>query len=247
MASVGQWPWLNNAAPSLQLHYRAFVTTTGCSVPALRFGTLALAVGAACGLSLAIGEQVLTFHTKAWSSFAPPPCRMPLGQSQDIPQADPGGMATPRFWHRLSSFRHVISGLLAFASLDRACRNLVPAFPQRSPPRHLVAAACGGLRSAPDCRTRRALLHLSYSYAPPVLMAALVSHGQNLPSATHQTAGTFDDLVGAQQDTDAERVGHEFVVSAWPEPPNAKSAGARCGVQGTFAVGGIETPPNWPG
>jgi hypothetical protein len=33
-------------------------TTTGCSVPALRFGTLALAVGAACGLSLDIGEQV---------------------------------------------------------------------------------------------------------------------------------------------------------------------------------------------
>src|SRR5215813_3552914 len=26
---------------------------------------------------------------------------MPLGQSQCIPQADPGGMATPRFWHRL--------------------------------------------------------------------------------------------------------------------------------------------------
>src|ERR1700693_1682491 len=52
MASVGQWPWLNNAAPSLQPHYRAFVTTTGCSVPALRFGTLALAVGAACGFFL---------------------------------------------------------------------------------------------------------------------------------------------------------------------------------------------------
>ena len=33
------------------------------------------------------------------------------------------------------------------------------------------------------------------------------------------------------------------MVSAWPEPPNAKSAGARCGVQGTFAEGGfIETP-----
>ena len=115
------------------------------------------------------------FHTKAWSSFAPPPCRMPLGQSQDIPQADPGGMATPRFWHRLNSFRHVISGSLAFASLDRACRNLVPAFPQRSPPRHLAAAACGGLRSAPDCRTRRALLHLSYSYASPCGPALLVT------------------------------------------------------------------------
>src|SRR5208282_1363507 len=126
MASVDQWPWLNNAAPSLQLHYRAFVTTTGCSVPVLRLGTLALAVGAACGLSLNIGEQVLTFHTKAWSSFAPPPCRMPPGQSQDIPQADPGGMTTPRFWHRLSRFRHVISGLLAFASLDHACRDHRP-------------------------------------------------------------------------------------------------------------------------
>jgi hypothetical protein len=53
---------------------------------------------------------------------------------------------------------------------------IVPAFPQRSPPRYLTAAACGGLRSAPDCRTQRALLHLSYSCAPPVLMAVLVSH-----------------------------------------------------------------------
>lgn len=35
-----------------------------------------------------------------------------------------------------------------------------------------------------------------------------------------------------------------MVVSAWPEPPYAKSAGAPCGVWGTFAVGGIETPPN---
>src|SRR5205823_14524084 len=41
--------------------------------------------------------QVLTFHTKAWSSFAPPTCRMPLGQSQGIPRADPGGRVTPRF------------------------------------------------------------------------------------------------------------------------------------------------------
>src|SRR5207244_3435741 len=101
-------------------------------------------------------------------------CR--LGSLRTSPQADPGGVATPRFWHRLSGFRHVISGLLAFASLDRACRNLVPAFPQRSPPRHLAAAACGGLRSAPDCRTRRALLHLSYSCAPPLLTSALVTH-----------------------------------------------------------------------
>src|SRR5437588_4342993 len=94
-----------------------------------------------------------------------------------IPRADPGGRVTPRFRHRLIRFRHFCSGSLALASLDLACRNLVPAFPQRSPPRLLTTAACGGLRSAPDCRTRRALLHLSYSCAPPVLMAAPVSHG----------------------------------------------------------------------
>ena len=71
--TVGLWPQLNNAAPSLQPHYKAFITTTGCSVPVLRIDTLALAVRAACGLSLCavpparsfIGEQVLTFHTKA--------------------------------------------------------------------------------------------------------------------------------------------------------------------------------------
>src|SRR5262249_201014 len=93
-----------------------------------------------------------------------------------IPRAHPGGRVTPRFWHRLNRFRHFCGGSLALASLDRACRNLVPAVPQRSPPRLLTAAACGGLRSAPDCRTRRALLHLSYSCAPPILRTALVTH-----------------------------------------------------------------------
>jgi hypothetical protein len=37
---------------------------------------------------------------------------------------------------------------------------------QRSPPSVLTTAACGGLRSKPDCRPRRALLHLSYCCAP---------------------------------------------------------------------------------
>src|SRR6516164_5661629 len=102
---------------------------------------------------------------------------MPLGQSQDIPQADPRGMATPRFWHRLNRFRHVISSSLALASLNHTCRNLVSTFPQRLPPLLLTTAACGGLRSAPDCRPRRALLHLSYSYATPFGPAILVTQG----------------------------------------------------------------------
>src|SRR3981189_401583 len=39
MASVGPWPRLNNAAPSVQPHYRAFIPTTGHSAPVLRIGT----------------------------------------------------------------------------------------------------------------------------------------------------------------------------------------------------------------
>ena len=94
---VGPRTRLNNAAPSVQLHYRASLPTTSCSAPVLRFGTLVLAVCAAWTSPLASERQVLTFHTKAWSSFAPPTCRMPLGQYQGIPRADPGGRVTPRF------------------------------------------------------------------------------------------------------------------------------------------------------
>src|SRR4030081_1647992 len=47
MASVGPRPRLNNAAPSVQPHYRAFIPTTGHSAPVLRIGTLVLAVLAA--------------------------------------------------------------------------------------------------------------------------------------------------------------------------------------------------------
>ena len=120
----------------------------------LRFGTLVLAVCAAWTSPLASERQVLTFRTRAWLSFAPPTCRMPLGQASGFSRADPGGRGTPRFRHRLIRFRHFIGGSLALASLNLAYRDHVPAFPQRSPPRLLPAAACGGLRSAPDHRTR---------------------------------------------------------------------------------------------
>src|ERR1700693_6218460 len=104
---------------------------------------------------------------------------MPLGRASGFPQADPGGRVTPRFWHRLIRFRHFIDGSLALASLNLACRNLVPAYPQRSPPSLLTTAACSGLGSTPDCRTRRALLHLSYSCASPFGPATLVTHDPN--------------------------------------------------------------------
>src|ERR1019366_5191308 len=47
MASVGPWPRLNNAAPSVRPQYRTFVPTTGHSASALHVGTLVLAVLAA--------------------------------------------------------------------------------------------------------------------------------------------------------------------------------------------------------
>src|SRR5262249_18100261 len=49
---VGPWPRPNNAAPSLQPHYRSFIVTTGCSAPPLRFSIIALTIGDVCVLSL---------------------------------------------------------------------------------------------------------------------------------------------------------------------------------------------------
>src|ERR1700731_4488645 len=88
----------------------------------------------------------------------------------------------------LLRFRHVISGSLALASLNHTCRNLVPTFPQRSPPSLLTTAACGGLRSTPYCRPRRAFLHLSYSYAAPCGPALLVTQCHNRTHAVQQKA-----------------------------------------------------------
>jgi hypothetical protein len=171
-------PNVGDPLPSLHGHYTRFITTTEQSAPLRRIGTFGLAVGAACAFSLGIAGQVLTFRTRAWLSFAPSTCRMPLGQASGFSRADPGGRGTPRFRHRLIRFRHFIDGSLALASLNLACRDHVPTFPQRSPPSLLTTAARGGLRPAPDCRPRRALLHLSYSCAPPCGRAMLVTQAE---------------------------------------------------------------------
>src|SRR5215469_720442 len=74
----------------------------------------------------------------------------PLARSHEAPRAS-------------SSRRHGSCSAGAYAPLA------MPAPP-------VPAAACGGLRSAPDHRTRRALLHLSYSCAPQITHVALVTH-----------------------------------------------------------------------
>jgi hypothetical protein len=83
--------------------------------------------------------------------------------SVSSPRVDPPPMAT-----------NPVSTLLQRFACARPSQSRRPGHPaliwlQRSPPWLLTTAACSGLRSAHDCRPRRALLHLSYSWAPPVL------------------------------------------------------------------------------
>ncbi len=61
------WPKFNgdDLPPSLQPHYRAFITTTRQSAPLRRIGTFGLAVVAACAFSLGIAGQVLRLPYKS--------------------------------------------------------------------------------------------------------------------------------------------------------------------------------------
>ncbi len=127
-----------------------------------------------------------------------------LGSLSASPKLVPGDGSAPGFWHRLIAFRHFCSGSLALASLNHAGRNLVPTFPQRSPPSLLTTAACGGLRSAPDRRTRRTFLHLSYSCAAPFGSALLVTQDPSATLGVHCGNG-FDARFDPYQSTRLSR------------------------------------------
>src|SRR6516225_1687793 len=60
-------PELNNAAPSLQLDYRAFITTTGCPAPVPRLGTLIL-----------MGTTHLDFSLRIGATGSRVPCKSPV-------------------------------------------------------------------------------------------------------------------------------------------------------------------------
>ena len=127
----------------------------------------------------------------AWAvSVHPPSLSRKMGQPPVLTSSN-----------RISTF---CSGSLALASLNRACRNLVPTFPQRSPPSLLTTAACGGLRSAPDCRPRRTYLHLSYSYASPCGPALLVTQDPSATLAVH-CGNDFDARFEPYQSTPLSR------------------------------------------
>ena len=83
-------PELNNATPSLQPHYRAFTTTTGCSAPVPRIGTLILIGSAYLDFSLSIGatgsrvphrslvqSHAASMPDAAWAEIRPSPRLVP--------------------------------------------------------------------------------------------------------------------------------------------------------------------------
>ncbi len=95
MASVGPWPRLNNAAPSVQPHYRAFVPTTSHSAPdaprrysrprgfsRLRLLPLHRSTGSPVPYKSLVELRAASMPDAAWAVSG-------------IPQADPGRMANP--------------------------------------------------------------------------------------------------------------------------------------------------------
>ena len=71
------WIPFGCTAPSLPLHYRAFITTTSCSAPDKWPWYLALRRGSSYSVSLNIHQQVPKFRCKACTRFMPPLRRMP--------------------------------------------------------------------------------------------------------------------------------------------------------------------------
>src|SRR5262245_368043 len=78
----------------------------------------------------------------------------------------------------------------------------------------LAIAACGGLRSAHDCRPRRALLHHSHSWAPPIRRRRFrvtrpgpEVHLFNLITILSGAAVACPELIRAQSITRIRRVG----------------------------------------
>ena len=98
-------PELNNAAPSVQLHYRAFIPTASCSVPVPRISTLALMGASHLSFSLGIGA---TGSHVPCTSQTPKSRRLHAGcrpgSNQASPQTRPGATTSPRFRHRRYAF-----------------------------------------------------------------------------------------------------------------------------------------------
>jgi len=140
-----------------------------------RLGTLPLTAFAACGPpprgqgnfpwpSLP-GRQVLLFHASACDELTPPLHWAPPGQHAGRPLAEgtPSRRAFVPGVRRSPSFDAIVPPIDASAVVHTRSSSRRPPdpltaglLPQRSPPRLLTGAACGGLGSPHARRTRRA-------------------------------------------------------------------------------------------
>jgi hypothetical protein len=90
------------------------------------------------------------------------------GSNQIVSRPRPGNRTSPRFRHRRNAFD--TSSVVRLHSPSRASPDgSCPPFPQRSAPRLLTAAPCGGLKPASDRRLRGAYPHLTHSIDPSVI------------------------------------------------------------------------------
>src|SRR5262245_49021219 len=143
-----------------------------------RIGTFGLAVGAAWAFPLTSPARFSRSVSKPRAGWTPD-AAWSEAPSQLIPEGVPA-----------SGFD------IVYANFDASCRRFSCARLSRSclpgsksrrfrtahdPPWLWTTAARDGLGSAPDHRTRRALLHLQYNYATPCGPAMLVRQGTRSP------------------------------------------------------------------
>ena len=179
---VGPGLTLVCTAPSLQPHYRTFPATTSRPAPVPRLGTLPLTVFAARGPPSRGQPGWIAVHADRhyrgdrFSCSVPAPAtssrHLYTGHRQGSTQAAPWLRARhparlcPGRLCTSPGFDAIVPPIDASAVVHaRSSSRRTPdpltagLFPQRSPPRLLTGAACGGLGSPPARRTRRTYLH----------------------------------------------------------------------------------------
>src|ERR1700680_2584747 len=151
--------------PSLQPHYRAFITTANRSAPMLRLGTLASRFSPLVLLPCHRSTGSCSSAQKPASNSRPLYAgrRLPSHQAPDrlVPEEiHASGFGDAKLLNDASSM-----GSLSFVFRMHTCsRSCLELLLQRSPPRLFTAAAWSGLRPAPENRSRGACPHLSRSF-----------------------------------------------------------------------------------
>src|SRR5262245_10466799 len=115
---VALWPEQNNATPSLQPHYRTFITTTGCSAPVPRIGTLTLIGSTSLHFSLSIGATGSRVPHRSLVQGHAASRRMPPGQQSGHPPGLSRVNEIPPVSTSSCTFRRVISGSLTLVFLN---------------------------------------------------------------------------------------------------------------------------------